>query len=68
MQRSGTDFEKEKSVSYDNASKSGFDFDGEKQEAASHRDIPDKLDRAQTGADFISLNSCRLNYFAKPKV
>ena len=39
-----------------------------KQETASHRDITDKLDLTKIGADFISLNSRRLNYFAKPKV
>ena len=35
---------------------SDFDFDGEKQEAASHRDISDKLDLAKIGADEKHIN------------
>ena len=47
--KSGTDFEKERSVSSDNTSMSDFEFDGEKQEAASHRDISNKLNLAKIG-------------------
>ena len=39
----------------DNTSKSGFDFDGEKKEAVSYRDISDKLDLPKIGADLFLL-------------